>query len=81
MNILEDPFKIDARTSKLNKKMSIIYSVAEQYHSLCIDKKEIMRAQIKACERLSDSTLDKRETLAIQNEIAELKLALEILNY
>lgn len=83
MNILEIefPFKIEAKTSKFNEKISIIYSIAESYHNFCIDKKEIIIEQIKACEKnLSRSTNNKYEILALEKEISELKLALDILH-
>lgn len=81
MNILEEtPFKIEAKTSKFNMKTNIIYSIVESYHNLCIDKKEIVKAQIKACEILSVYTRDKNEISAIDHEITELKLALNVLN-
>lgn len=82
MNILEIefPFKIEAKTSKFNEKTSIIYSIAESYHNYCIDKKEIIIEQIKACKNLLRFTNNKNETLALEKEISELKLALNILH-
>jgi hypothetical protein len=81
MNILETefPFKIEAKTSKLNDKTNVIYSIAEPYHNCCIDKKEIIIEQIKACENLLKYTNNKNDSLALENEISELKLALDIL--
>lgn len=81
MNILETefPFKIEAKTSKLNDKTNVIYSIAEPYHNCCIDKKEIIIEQIKACESLLKYTNNKNDSLALENEITELKLALDIL--
>jgi hypothetical protein len=81
MNILETefPFKIEAKTSKLNDKTNVIYSIAEPYHNCCIDKKEIIIEQIKACENLLKYTNNKNDSLALENEITELKLALNIL--
>jgi hypothetical protein len=82
MNILEIefPFKIEAKTSKFNDKTSVIYSIAEPYHNCCIDKKEIITEQIKACENLSRFTNNKSEILALEKEISELKLTLDILH-
>ena len=80
MNILETefPFKIEAKTSKLNDKTNVIYLFAEPYHNICIDKKEIITEQIKACENLLKYS-NKNDSLALENEISELKLALDIL--
>ena len=60
--------------------ISVIYSIAESYHNCCIDKKEIIIEQIKACENLSRLTNNKNETLALEKEISELKLTLDILH-
>jgi deoxycytidylate deaminase len=81
MNILETefPFIIEAKTSKLNEKTKVIYSFAEPYHNCCIDKKEIINEQIKSCENLLKYTNNKNDSLALENEITELKLALDIL--
>ena len=82
MNVLEVefPLKIEAKTSKYNEKISVIYSVAELQHNFCIDKKEIIMEQIKACENLSRYTTNKSDSLALEREISELKLALDILH-
>ena len=82
MNIweIESPFKIEAKTSKINDKTNIIYSIAEPYHNCCIDKKEIIIEQIKACENLLRFTNNNSDSLALKKEISELKLALNILN-
>lgn len=82
MNILEVefPLKIDAKTSRYNNKTNVIYSVAELQHNFCIDKKEIIMEQIKACENLSRYTNNKSDSLALEREISELKSALDILH-
>lgn len=81
MNILETEFsfKIEAKTSKLNDKTNVIYLFAEPYHNCCIDKKEIITEQIKDCENLLKYSNNKNDSLALKNEINELKLALDIL--
>ncbi|MGZ5500708.1 MAG: hypothetical protein ACXWEW_06125 [Nitrososphaeraceae archaeon] len=82
MNILEVefPLKIEAKTSRNNNKTNVIYSVAELQHNFCIDKKEIIMEQIKACENLSRYTNNKSDSLALEREISELKSALDILH-
>ena len=82
MNILEieSPFKIEAKTSKFNDETNVIYSIAESHHNCCIDKKEIIIEQIKACKNLLRCTNNKSEdSLALEKEISKLNLALEIL--
>ena len=82
MNIieLESPLKIEAKTSKYNEETSIIYSIVELQHNFCIDKKEIIMEQIKACQNLSRYNTNKSVSLALEREISELKLALDILH-
>ena len=82
MNILEVefPLKIEAKTTTYNDKTNVIYSIAELQHNLCIDKKEIIMEQIKACENLSRYTIKKSDSLALEREISELKVALDILH-
>jgi hypothetical protein len=82
MNILEieSPFKIEAKTSKFNDETNVIYSIAESYHNCCIDKKEIIIEQIKACENLLRYTNHKNDILTLEREISELKSALDILH-
>ena len=82
MNILEVefPLKIEAKTTRYNDKTNVIYSIAELQHNFCIDKKEIIMEQIKACENLSRYNINKSDSLALEREISELKIALNILH-
>lgn len=82
MNILEVefPLKIEAKTTRYNDKTNVIYSIAELQHNFCIDKKEIIIEQIKACENLSRYNINKSDSLALEREIHELKIALNILH-
>ena len=83
MNILEVefPLKIEAKTTRYNDKTNVIYSIAELQHNFCIDKKEIIIEQIKACENLSRYNINKSDSLALEREISELKIALNILHW
>lgn len=82
MNILEVefPLKIEAKTTRYNDQTNVIYSIAELQHNFCIDKKEIIIEQIKACENLSRYNINKSDSLALEREISELKIALNILH-
>ena len=77
---IEFPLKIEAKTTRYNDQTNIIYSIAELEHNICINKKEIIREQIKACENLSRYTTNKTDSLALEREISELKIALDILH-
>jgi len=82
LNILEVkfPLKIEAKTTRYNDKTNVIYSIAELQHNFCIDKKEIIIEQIKACQNLSRYNINKSDSLALEREIHELKIALNILH-
>lgn len=56
------------------------YSFIDSYHSLCIDKKDIILAEIDACERLLKYTSDQTNKDVITEEIAELKMTLDFLS-
>lgn len=81
MNIVETHFIVEAKTSGYNKNKTISYRFIESAHSLCFDKREIILAQIEACERLSKFSSDEIEQDAIKKEISGLKLALDMTNY
>ncbi len=53
---------------------NVIYLITELCHTLCIDRKEIIMAQIKTCENLSNCTEDKSDHLP--NKIENLKSVL-----
>ena len=48
--------------------------------NLCSDKRDIILAQIEACERLSKYTKDGSDHILLEHEIVELKLALDLLH-
>jgi hypothetical protein len=47
---------------------------------LCLDKKEILTAQLEACERLSKVRADSTDVKVIDMEITELKMALDLIS-
>jgi hypothetical protein len=79
MNIVypqENP--VTAKTCGCQKKQVVTYAFREEVHGLCMDKKDIIRAEIEACEKLLRycSTSDKS---VIEKEIADLKTALDLM--
>jgi hypothetical protein len=77
---LESSSHIEAKTSGCREKgIKIAYSLVDTYHSLCLDKKDIMLSQIHACERLLKYTIDEMDKSAVIKEIAELKMTLDLL--
>lgn len=83
MNIsqTETPFILEAKACGCNNKKNIAYSFIESIHNLCIDRRDIVIAQILACERLLKYTQDDNEINAIKKEIYELKLAQDLISY
>ncbi|HXT84879.1 MAG TPA: hypothetical protein VN704_11215 [Verrucomicrobiae bacterium] len=84
MNIVnvEPPFIIEAKTCGCKNKKNISYSLIESSHNLCVDRKEIILAQIQACEKLLNFVKDEIELVkVIKKEIEELKLALDLIHY
>jgi hypothetical protein len=74
---LKAPIIIEAKTSGYeNKKKNISYSFIESTHNLCLDRIEIILAQIQACERLSKYAKDHIDLATIEKEIIELKFVL-----
>ena len=74
--ILEDCIKDMWMQGKIKER----YSFVDDSHGLCIDKKEIISAELQACERLMKYAVDKTDVEIITEEIAELKMALDLLH-
>jgi hypothetical protein len=83
MNIAqtENPFVIEAKTCGCKNKKNITYSFIESSHSLCIDRREIILAQIQACERLLKYVKEDIDLRLIEKEISELKLTQDLISY
>lgn len=79
MNIAEgDDQIIEARTcGDQNKRVA--YKFMDAFHSLCLDKRDIMLAEIGACEMLLRACRDEADRRAVEKEIAELKMALDLM--
>jgi hypothetical protein len=83
MNIanIEEPWKVVAKTCGCKQKeRKVTYSFIDYSHGLCIDKKDIISAELEACERLLKHTADKADEQTIRTEIAELKMALDLMH-
>ena len=82
MNIVhtEEDFDMIAKTCGYkDTKRKVTYSFVDSYHSLCKDKKDILLSEVQACEKLLKYPRDENDTITVENEIAELKLALDLL--
>ena len=82
MNIFsqESQDLVTAKTcgSKADEKKTR-YAFSESFHSLCLDKKDIIEAEIQACDRLSKYAKNDSEKLIVDKEIAELRMAFDLL--
>jgi hypothetical protein len=84
MNIIESeiPFLVEARTCGCKERgRTVSYHFIESSHSLCLEKGELMLAQIQACERLLKYTRDEDEINVLKEEISKLRLALDLVRY
>ena len=79
MNIVEDEDQIiEARTCG-DQNNRVAYKFMDGFHSLCLDKRDIVLAEIGACEMLLRACHDEGERKAVEKEIAELKMALDLM--
>lgn len=79
MNIeQEEGAIIEARTCG-GKDKRVAYKFMDAFHSLCLDKRDIMLAEIGACEMLLRACHDEADRNAVEKEIAELKMALDLM--
>ena len=78
MNIAasESSVKIVAKTCGCSEKRRISYAILHEYHELCLDKRDIISAQLEACERLLKYAADLNDRAALEREIRELEMAL-----
>ncbi len=83
MNIgnMEESLKIIAKTCGCRgKSKKVIYSFVDDSHGLYIDKKDIISAELEACERLMKYAVDRTDQETIEKEVAELKMSLDLLH-
>lgn len=68
-----------AKTCGCKENSRVAYAFSEEFHALCMDKKDIIRAEIEACERLLKYATSESEKRVVEKEIAELKTALDLM--
>lgn len=79
MNIEEPEAPLmEARTCG-DKRKRVAYKIMDASHSLCSDKKDILLAEIDACEILLRRCDEESERSAVEKEISQLKLALDLM--
>jgi hypothetical protein len=82
MNVTEtESPTILAKTCGCKEKyLKVTYFFIDTCHSLCLDKKDLIYAEIEACNRLSRYSRDEMDKKIIEKEIAELKMSLDLIN-
>jgi hypothetical protein len=63
-----------------DKEKEVIYSFVDNPYGLCIDKRDIISAELEACKRLLKHPEDKADEETVNKEIAELKMALDLMH-
>jgi hypothetical protein len=82
MNIdfAESPTLVIAKTCGCKEsRIKITYSLLNETHSLCFDKKDLITGQLEACEKLLAHVGDQNDRVALEHEIRELKMALDLM--
>lgn len=76
---LESSIQIDAKICGNVQGRKIAYSIMDFHHSLYINKRDIILAQISACELLFKYTTDGFDKGVLKKEISDLKLMLDLI--
>jgi len=82
MNIITEEYEspVMAKTCGCKSdKRKVTYSILNESHSLCIDRKDLMTAQLEACGKLINYATDDDDRRAVEKEINELKMALDLM--
>jgi hypothetical protein len=84
MNICESevPITILAKTCgcKEKKGRKVTYSLVDASHALCVDKNDIVLAELDACVKLLKYVTDENDKKAIETEMSELKMTIDLMN-
>lgn len=82
MNIITEEYDspVMAKTCgcKSNKR-KVTYSFLNESHSLCLDRKDLIMAQLEACTKLTKYATDEADRKAVEKEINELKMTLDLM--
>ncbi|HET6589817.1 MAG TPA: hypothetical protein VFG45_06615 [Candidatus Nitrosocosmicus sp.] len=84
MNLIESesPYLVEARTCGCKERgRSVSYHFIESTHGLCLEKGELILAEIQACERLLKYSKDEEEVQLLKDEIIKLRMALDLVRY
>lgn len=57
----------------------VTYIFVGETHGLCLDKKDIIQAEIEACEKLAKYAIDEADKKAVEKEISDHRMSLDLL--
>ena len=86
MNIIstEVSLFVVAKTCNYNQAcergMKVTHEFIDTYYSTYLDKRDIITAQLHACEKLIEYSEDENDIPIIKREIEELKMALDLIS-
>ncbi|MEO9319715.1 MAG: hypothetical protein ABI361_03480 [Nitrososphaera sp.] len=66
-------------TSRERSQRKVAYRLTGDAHQLCMDKRDILRAEILACESLLRHCSEEWDREAVESEISLLKMSLDLL--
>jgi hypothetical protein len=62
------------------RRRKVTYSFIDSYHSLCLDKRDIILTELDACRKLLGYAVDETEKKTTETEILELQLAIDLMH-
>ena len=86
MNIISTEVSLFAVAKTCNSNQAcergrkVTYEFIDMYYSTYLDKRDIITAQLHACERLIEFSKDENDIPVIKREIEELKMALDLIS-
>jgi hypothetical protein len=61
-------------------RRKVAYSLINETHGLCLDKKDLIISQLEACGKLLRYTSDENDNrIVLEREVRELKMALDLM--
>ena len=83
MNIIQsenESIVVIAKTcSSKENTQKVTYAFVDVAHALCHDKKDIIQAEIEACERLLKYA-EESDRKVVEKELAELRMAIDLMS-
>jgi hypothetical protein len=62
------------------KRTRVTYRLLDSYYSICLDKRDIILAELEACNKLLKYSMDENDKSAVSEEIEGLKIVLDTMS-